>query len=589
MVEQKVISADDAARLALALSGEDKEASPEAAQSVQKIASEGTHNQRRAIQLMAERHTRQEGLALLESEAKTSADWQTVARFAQGIDEDMALKAIKRSVALDPENFRSLAMLATLQLGQGDFADARRATMTAGLLAQTPYEVLLVERTNLTIAMRSGNISGVRNSIDTVLDRLAIYEASVDLDGLPEKFSLGEHRDHPVWLSAATHNFIAGSYTYLDNYRVSEKATEAAVSGQAVDENLRSQMQEYADKAIEHAEQAILGYEKLTPLVEEEDRFSVARSHMSALTRIAYSYFSKGEPDLSAKYSAQTLDLARFEAESGNKAALEALPAYYKSHASYLYQIDDIEGRNRAMRRATDLEIKYAQKYEPAEDLPRIIARLELEYSIGAIASKDDEEALEAAADTFMSLMESAILAEAGVDMSADEARLEAYDKLVGEYMLMGRQLAFVYAPASSPIRSRDAAIAHITRPILFNRKLIKTFGTTHDYQHSEFNLLMLRGDIYFNLEDIQAALKDYQNAYEMAGDIIPVEDEEDVVELCQLNALSRIGLLDVDVSTQAILDAVALGARLDKEGRLSTGHQNFYNQALSMAKARGL
>ena len=584
MVDQDVISLEDASRIALALSGPVETGNAAAAESIQNIASAGSDNQRRAIQLMSQQETREEGLDLLKSEAETSEDWYTVALFSASIDDEVAFSAVRKSVALDPENFKSLTLLASLQLRQGDFADARRSVMTAGLLAQTPYEKLLAERASLEVATSSGNVPAIQEAIPGLESALTAYEMSVDMDAYPDAFALGAYRDHPVWISAMEHYRIASGYAYLDRQAASQAAASVAASGQDVDENVYLEAQLYADIIIAELEIVITGLEKLVPLSTEEDRLHITRNYLGALSRVADAYFSKGELERGGAYSARMLEAARIEAESGNRGAIEELASYYSQHAGNLYRAKDYASGKRALRRATDLRAKYARDHETTEDLPLELAALELDYAAG-IAFYGDGESLEEAANTYMSLLEGRILLSAQ-DGDGDEE--EAGDQLRA-YMTKGYELASIYAAATSSIRSADKAIASINRPLEFNRALMKEFGPNHDRLHGDFDLLALQGDIYFNLLNKDAALASYQEAYDVASDITPVEDEEDIVELCQLHALSRIGFLEMDVSDQAVRDAIALGARLDKEGRLSTGHQNFYNQALGMAQSRGL
>lgn len=576
MVDQQVISLEDASRIAFALSGESRPNGEGAAESIQKIAATGTENQRKAIQLLSERRTREEGLELLKSEAKTSSDWQTVAIFANGTDSELAIEAIKKSIALEPDNFESLTLLSRLQSSKGDFADARRSVATASLLAETPLEKLYAAQSTLSIVRQAGDVPAMESNIPKLLSAIDQYETSVDLSSAPSSVAFGEYRKEPLYVSGRARSTLASAYIYLDRNKAQQAGLETMLDGANATEALAVETQENADLAIEQAALAIKYFQKLAPTVDVEDRYFVVSNNIGAHQTTAYAYFSKGENDTAVEYTTEIMDLVRAEAETGSRAAIEALPQYYSFHSTYLYQQGDFEKVLETTRRSTDLQIAYARKYE-TEDIDLKIAGIEFSYAINAIPLGEDIDA-EQVSDEYFSALEARIASDP-----------EDEDDFMEIYMSRATGVSSLYSSDRFGLKSSDKAIAFLDRPIAFHERMISEHGETHDRVLMRYFLKISKGDVYFNLLEPSKALAEYQAAYDMADTIPPDEDEPDVVELSQLSALYRIGVVNDEPSEKAIRDGLELAERLDSEGRLSTAHQNVYNQLLQLASARGI
>ncbi|MEO1028093.1 MAG: tetratricopeptide repeat protein, partial [Pseudomonadota bacterium] len=410
MVDQKVISLEDASRIAFALAENGEQGQSGAAESIQKIAAEGTDNQRKAIQLLSETRTREDGLELLQAEAETSSDWQTIAIFANGTDNDLAIEAIRKSIALEPDNFESLTLLSRLQSNNGDFADARRSAATASLLAETPLEKLFAAQSALSIVRQAGDVPALVRNIPELSSAIERYEASVDLKDAPSKVAFGEYRKEPLFVSGRARNSLASAYIFLDRNKAQQAGLESMLDGRNATEALAVETQENADLAIEQAALAIERFKKLAPAVDVEDRYFVISGNIGAHQTTAYAYFSKGQNDRAVEFSSAMLDLVRAEAETGSRAAIEALPGYYNFHSSYLFQKGDIEKVLETTRRSRDLQIAYARKYE-TEDVDLKVAGIEFAYAVNAVPLGEDVD-VDRITDDYFGAIESHIAAD---------------------------------------------------------------------------------------------------------------------------------------------------------------------------------
>jgi len=204
MVKSGDIDVADAERLAELLYGEDGRSDSEG---LKDIAESGTVRQKKAIAMLAERHTREEGLTLLEAEAKTGADWRLVAELAYGFDAKRALSAVKKAIALDPEDFRAVTLMSQIQVRTGDFSSAQRSAKTAELLATTTAERLMAARSSLSILVSATNVTDIPSGIENLKSAMEPNALDVETTPLPTKFdTIQDAEIHPLYLRQASAN-----------------------------------------------------------------------------------------------------------------------------------------------------------------------------------------------------------------------------------------------------------------------------------------------------------------------------------------------------------------------------------------------
>jgi len=203
---------------------------------------------------------------------------------------------------------------------------------------------------------------------------------------------------------------------------------------------------------------------------------------VGANNQIAYVHFSSDEFDQGVSITRDSLDLVRDEAETGDRRAIEALPAMYQSYSAYLISAGKNEDALKAMRRSADLQISYTEKYED-ENVDIKIAGHELNYEMMKAAT-GNTEGLDESLDAFMTMIEKKILEDP-----------EKHDELLDDYLRGFGSVIGLYISDRFGLLSKEKALAPVIRADKFNAKMMKTEGKTHDRIHYDYYFAILRGD----------------------------------------------------------------------------------------------
>lgn len=563
MVENKVIGAEEAGRIVSSLTSGSAESSLSIG-TVQDVAANGTDRQREGLRLLSEKHTRDQGLEILEAEAKSSKDWLLLSKLYGTDKSEEALSSIKKSIALDPENFEALSLLANFQAQRGKFADAKRSALTADLLAEGPEEQLLSARGFLRIVNMARDLGAVEEKQFQLKSALKTYIDKMSDTEIPSSIGFGEYREQPAWVIAGTHTELSNSY--LTRLQAQIKDDEDFKKDMLLETNAQ-------------AKKSIAALKPLLPAVHSDDRFSIVNAIAQAQSRMAYVHFSNDEFDKGVQISRRVLDLIRAEAETGDRRAIEALPQFYQNYSAYLINNGDKEEALKAMRRSTDLQITYAQKFE-TENLDIKVAGLELNYDVMMAASGDTSK-IDDSLEAYMTMAEKSLRANPDIDGGSEE--------IFNGYLSNIASVSSFYVTDRFGVQSETKALAPVSRAAKFNQKMIKAHGKNHDRLHYDFYFDLLIGDLHYQLENKSKALTAYLKALQKAPAIPPKEDEENVVKLSQLLSYLRIASLELEPSNDAVVKGIDIARELDDAKQLQTQYQGYYYQLTKMAKERSI
>ena len=576
MVQNESISVEQATQLALVLAGDSSDENSQTAKSIQEIAANGSEKQQQALQLLSQSHTRSEGLQILKEEATTFDDWQTVARLSRAHDEKLALLAIKNAIAINPQSFDALTTLAKLEADNSNYANAIRVIGTAELLAENPYEKLLVSLASLDIANQAYDIEMMIQAIEQIKLNLQKYLASTEPQSFPEMFAFHEFRTHPKWKKAEAEYAIAAAYVFIDRDAVRKASLKITSAGKTIDyDEVYAEHAKYTRPAIQYAGLAVSSYQTLLPHTDFAQQYFITEQILEAYSTGAVAHFMAGDIEQSVNLSANTLELVRQYAESGDKGAIDDLPRYYNSHANYLQQQKRFDESLKTRKRSTELQTRFITQANP-KDIELQIARLELNYAIAkAMAGKVDS--IFDDIDAFFTILEREMM------------KHPDSDSVLLEHPLTARRVAGLFINDRFGLKSKADALRLFQRGEDIFATLKITHGPNHAIMHSLFYVFAYQGDIKINFFDKESALKAYKQGAKMAPEIPPTEDEPDVVELMKLDILYRIGNLDVDESEQAIIDGINLANKLDRNKQLTTNYQIVLNELRVMAKDRNI
>lgn len=576
MVQNESISVEHATQLALVLAGDYSDQSTQTAKSIQEIAANGSEKQQEALQLLSQSHTRSEGLQILKEEATTFDDWQTVARLSRAHDEKLALLAIKNAIAINPQNFDALTTLAKLEADNSNYANAMRVVGTAELLAQNPYEKLLVSLALLDIANQAYDIEMMIQAIEQIKPNLQEYLASTEPENFPEKFAFNEFRIHPIWKKAEAEYAIATAYVFIDRDAVRKASLKITSAGNTIDyDKVYAENAKYTRPAIKYAGLAVSSYQTLLAHTDFAEQYVITKQILEAYSAGAVAHFMDGNIEQSVNLSSNTLELVRQYAESGDKGAINDLPKYYNNHANYLQQQKRFDEFLKTRKRSTELQTRFLKQNNP-KDIELQIARLDLNYAI-AKAMTGKADSIYSDIDAFFNILEREMMKQPNSD------------SILLEHPMTARRVSGLFINDRYGLKSKEDALRFFQRGEDIFATLKITNGPNHAIMHSLFYVFAYKGDINNSFFDKDDALKAYKQGAKMAPEIPPTEDEPDVVELMQLDILYRIGNLDVDESEQAIIDGVKLANKLNLNKQLTTNYQIVLNELKAMAKDRNI
>lgn len=137
MIAEGRLTADEAERLAIAFAPDAESASLSAGE-LREIASDATSKQRKALALIADPETRDEGIALWEASAETAEDWRDLSELVQGSRPEVALQAATKALDLDPKNFDNAVAVYKANSALDMNVEARRILARHADAAKTP-------------------------------------------------------------------------------------------------------------------------------------------------------------------------------------------------------------------------------------------------------------------------------------------------------------------------------------------------------------------------------------------------------------------------------------------------------------------
>ena len=536
MVKSGDIDVADAERLAEILYGENGQADSEG---LQDIAESGTDRQKQAIAMMAERHTREEGLNILEAEAKTGADWRLVAELAYGFDPKRALSAVKKAIALDPSDFRAVTLMSQIQAQTGDFASAQRSAKTAELLATTTAEKVMAARSSLSILVTASNVTDMPSGIESLKSALEANALEVKTTPLPARFK--NHQDveiHPIYLQAVSEQALASASLYVaDN----------------------ASAKQYAERSLE-------GLREIVTLVPSEDRPKIKRRIAATYDTPIYVEYIEKDWDEVMRLSRKQLDIYREVAESGDKRGQADLATKYAQYAGYAVLSGDKEVVRSASQRSLELTRLAADRRPDDARLALNVVQVELNNAI-LLASIGDEVDLSGSFDKTMTRLEESLRGQPDESKNSPWTRYSGLITSAVSYF--GRDDLDFRENPSEDIMARAEN---------FLNQEIASRPDAHDPRHARNSLYLTMGDYLSNSKDIEGAKRAYRRAFDDSADITPTETEPDVVALSEFVALQRLVALEEDgievEDKPELKEAIELGQRLDREGKLTTPYQ---------------
>lgn len=536
MVKSGDIDVADAERLAELLYGEDGQAGTEG---LKDIVESGSARQKKAIAMLAERHTREEGLTLLEAEAQTGADWRLVAELAYGFDAKRALSAVKKAIALNPEDFRAVTLMSQIQVRTGDFSSAQRSAKTAELLASTTAERVMAARSSLGILVSATNVTDIPAGIENLKSAMEPNALDVETTPLPTKFdTIQDAEIHPLYLQAVSNSTLGTSSLYVADYK----------------------------SVKTHSQRAIEDFNTLIPRVPSEDRVKI-KNRIAAIydNRIYVEFSGKNWPEM-MRLAREQLDLYREVAETGDKRAQTALPGKYAQYAGYAVYSGDKDIVRSASQRSLDLTRLAADRRPDDARLALNVGQVELNHAI-LLSSVGEDVDISASLDKMMTGLEEALKGQ------PDESKNSPWTRYSG---LMTNVVG--YYGRDDVVLEEDPSEALMARAEIFLDSEIASRPEAHDPRHARNSLYLTRGDYLNNSKDVEGARKAYRRAFDDSADITPTETEPDVVALSEFVALQRLVALEEDgIETKdkpELKEAIALGQRLDREGKLTTPYQ---------------
>ncbi len=548
MVQSGDVSLEEAERLARVLYGDESAPDGNVTEAIQTLATSGSARQKEAIQMIGLRHSREEGFDILEAEAKTSDDWLLLAELSYGRDIERSLKAIRKSIALNPDNFRAVALLSQIQARKGDYTAAERSAKTAEMLADTSLQKVMATTSTLGILISAGGVADMPDAIAALEREMAALEAQSDIETLPETFaSKREMENHPAWAVATSHQILSSAKAGLRDF----------------------------EAANEDIERSIALYEQLLKSAPQDDRTGVMRRISGAYDVPIFIAYSEENFEEVAQIGERQLEIARRIAETGDARGIADLPRAYSAYSGLLFWAKEGERSLEAMDRAVTLSRAAADRRPDDADLAMDHVQFELskallEQSLGKEGDLVDR------LDTVLTDLETALTG------TEDEETSKSW----------GRYRSIVYGIQNFfkeyETESTDKIAEDLTeRAIGFLNAEIASRPDAHDPRHTRFYILFLQASETAEKEGYEAGRAAYRNLLIDAEAIPPTEEEPDVVELSRLTILHSIVILkggNVEPKDRPELEeALSLARSLDAQGKLTTRYQQYLNDLISI------
>lgn len=531
MVDEGVLSVDQAERLVGLLSGTAEGATPQATEELVEAVKEGDYKTLRAMALMYDEDTRREGLEALQVNAETSEDWLRIAELAYIKEPDLAAEAASKSIALDPENFRAVTLLVQIYAIQGDYQKATRSAATAEMMARTPTELLEATLASLNVAMAGRNPEQIEAKSQAMSDALEGYKPIFEKAAVPKSFTVNEIDKHPIWVWAVSHQVLAGANSHLKNYSASHEQFDIAIAN----------------------------FEKTLPAVPNDYKATtlkrIARTHGDK----AYTYHAAENYDAAVNANAISIKIKEDLAISGDKPAIEYMPVAYVGHGQLLISLKRYDEGIEFYKKALDFSEDQLALKPDDEKLKDAVPLLRLQW-IMAKRSKGQSDTYKQSALEFLQNQQDKIMAD-----PENFANYNSYLSTVN---------GLVRLETSVPEPDSDFAFSIIRQAISFKSDLVKKFGDSPNSKHLETSLWTALGTLHLNQKNMDEAQSAFEQALQSTEDLPDIDDVK--AHSMRLYVLHNLSDLKTDASLGYAQKGLALAKKLDAESNLETRDQGY-------------
>ncbi|MEP3891280.1 MAG: hypothetical protein ABJN69_12545 [Hellea sp.] len=530
MVESGDLSVDEAAALMDMLGGSNS------AQAMETLSS-GTERQKEALQLVAVSPTFERGISILETEAKTAADWRLIAELSLSRDAARAVKAARKAIALAPADFDTLGLLVKSQMQAGSFAEAKRSQASLTAIAQSPLEQLKAAIIQGDLAYFTRRPEDAKSAISTLSATLEALEPLEDLPLDPAAASpMGEA------LPSAAEAIATRGQLYL----VTEEFDKIEPDMQRAIAILESGLAHFKGRDLKNARMNLALYNDLRATAKH--RLNQIDDHHEAHEKSIAQY--------------------RAMADAGDASAREALPRRLMSLAVEYGQLGEpeiaVERMGEALKRFDD----YAADFPDNRDLKKErFTLVAWEHMLGGDA--------QAAKATYMSAMES----------------LRAELLAEGDPKEIGQVTNLIYSSMSTFYRAEDRTQALLTSLHAPGMQTLSAFerryGASKELTIERYRVRLNYVGTLIAAEakpaEIQAA------ARELIADLTPENNTEikaDTLDLFKVYALSLLAQTKPEDYKTAAQEGLNLAQSLNRKGKLGSNEQRYIAAFEAMLKA---
>ena len=531
MVDEGVLSVDQAERLVSLLSGTAEGATPQATEELVEAVKEGDYETLRAMALMYDEDTRREGLAALEANAETSEDWLRIAELAYIKEPEIAAEAASKSIALDPENFRAVTLLVQIYAIQGDYQKATRSAATAEMMARTPTELLEATLASLNVAMAGRNPEQIEAKSQAMSEALEGYKPIYEKAVVPKSLTVNEIDTHPFWVWAVSHQVLASANAHLKNYSASHEQLDIAITN----------------------------FEKILPAVPDDYTATTLKRISGVYGDKARTYHRAEDFDAAVKANARSIKVKEDLAASGNKAAIEFLPVDYVGHGQLLTSLERYEEGIEFYKKALDFSEEQLALKPEDKNLKDAVPLLRLQW-IMAKRSKGQSEAYKDSALEFLQNQQDEIISD-----PEDFANYRSYLSTVN---------AIARLETTVPDPDSEFAFSVIRQAISFKSDLVKKFGASPNSKHLETSLWTALGTLHLNQKNTGEAQSAFEQALQSTEDLPDIDNVK--AHSMRLYVLHNLSDLKTDASLGYAQQGLTLAKKLDAASNLETRDQGY-------------
>ena len=190
---------------------------------------DGDDAELQAIAMLVTDRTRAQGLAQLEAQAESAADWSRIAQWAAGTDDALALRAAGRAVALAPDDLDYLAGLARAQITSGSFASAERTAASIDALARTPRERIVAAQIGWTLSQRRNDPDAFASDREALQLALDDFKATANFVAPSNTIDSAGFKDEPYAIAYHAHRTLGTIAAAQEEWEASLSESENAL------------------------------------------------------------------------------------------------------------------------------------------------------------------------------------------------------------------------------------------------------------------------------------------------------------------------------------------------------------------------